>query len=890
MENSPDEILKRLEELRSWQGMQQQKLLSKQLTRSQICTLEQQKLCEIFGLNTLTSTISELNLSDLNEQRPQIPSVESAAQQNTSAPDDQLIDQSDTYASNVPGTPQKCFRVETPINNFSLDELDAFGKENEDQLDADLEDKPKKSFLKRGQGLTARFKIHPEKLRIENLPKYKFANSHKKSKFFRDHKQPVDGHRLDQVPKSKQIVSDAKPAGKHFAKQEVVSALKTENRPVDGQRREPNFHHDPRSVGNHKPSSATWANVLELEQKNIVTKPPPNDNCFNTPTMAEKTQKQHQDQRDLQIFELLEQNLNNSALLQNTDVMKQLVQYMLTTQSSLQCNAQQELNFDKSTVDVTDNVEAQRNVRFAIDPTDRTRENEDSECETIASTDIEEMDHSKTSTPITKTQFELFKQNLFAESDSTLVDKYCKDNTMKLRNEELKERLTELQNEIELFRQQNAMLTKSMREHEVEKLLWEEQKNEMLEKIEDERIRQEVYLHDERMKLIDEQKKLDKRMKEVRAPNRKDKEDMAKMKQDFADLQKELANKDQKHIGAQARLRAQIRNMEKDLKEFSLEIDNLRKENKKIESENVRLRRQNNNKMLIEINKNIAKLAPKLDTQAVADRTDSNKNSQSAAETQSQSDIQSKSREIPKTCGTDDSDDTDVSSSSSTTPKRSSYFKDSQRSKLTKETNSAPSDDIPILDSNSSSNLKREIVNDDGSRDIWYPNGNLKKVSADEMVIRMLYFNKDVKETNIHEGTVKYYYAEANTWQTTYLDGLEIWEFPNGRNEHHYKDGRIEAHHPDGSICTTNPNDMETAEEWKYLNGTTFVIKRNGDKYLSLPNGQREVTTKNHVRREYPDGTVKIKYPDGSLETRYSNGRVRLRDAAGTLIRDSEPQ
>lgn len=503
--------------------------------------------------------------------------------------------------------------------------------------------------------------------------------------------------------------------------------------------------------------------------------------------MAERTQKQHQDQRDLQIFELLEQNLNNSALLQNTDVMKQLVQYMLTTQSSLQCNAQQELHFDRSSIGVSDNVEVKRNVRFAIEPTDRADDNEDSECETIASTDIEEPeDPGKTSTPITKVPFELFKQNLFAESDSTLIDKYCKDNTMKLKNEELKERLTELQNEIELFRQQNAMLTKSMREHEVEKLLWEEQKNETMEKIEDERIRQEVRLHDDRMKLIEEQRKLDKRVKELRAPNRKDKEDMAKLKQECADLQKELASKDQKHVGAQARLRAQIRNMEKDLKEFSMEIDNLRKENKKIEAENVRLRRQSNNKMLNEINKNIAKLAPKLETQTgIGTDSNSNKDSQSTVKSQSQSENKSKSKgapnlikvkEMPKTCDTDDSsDDTDASSSSST-PKRSSYFK--EQSMKTKDKTSTPSDDIPILESNSSANLKREILNGDGSRDIWYPNGNLKKVSADEMVIRMLYFNKDVKETNIHEGTVKYYYAEANTWQTTYLDGLEIWEFP----------------------------------------------------------------------------------------------------------------
>lgn len=471
--------------------------------------------------------------------------------------------------------------------------------------------------------------------------------------------------------------------------------------------------------------------------------------------------------------------------------MKQLVQYILTNpmqSPAQQCDAKQALHFDKSAVDNGDNVAVKRNVvHFAADAEDRANENEDSECETMASTDIEEMDISKTSTPITKTPFELFKQKLFVESDSKLVEKYHRDNSMKLRNEELKERLTELQNEIELFRQQNAMLTKSMREHEVEKLLWEEQKNELMEKIEDERIRQEVNLHDERMKLLDEQKKLDKRVKELRVPNRKDKEDMTKLKQENADLQKELASKDQKHVSAQARLRAQIRNMEKDLKEFSMEVDNLRKENKKIESENVRLRRQSNNKMLNEINKNIAKLAPKLETETV-DRRNSIKNSKTAVESLSQCDnnkigSQTKSvpalikvKEIPKTYESDS--ESSSSSSSSSTNRRSTYFKENANSKSAKEKTATPSDDHPTLESNSSLNLKREIVNDDGSRDIWYPNGNLKKISADEMVIRMLYFNKDVKETNIHEGTVKYYYAEANAWQTTYLDGLEIWEFP----------------------------------------------------------------------------------------------------------------
>ena len=33
--------------------------------------------------------------------------------------------------------------------------------------------------------------------------------------------------------------------------------------------------------------------------------------------------------------------------------------------------------------------------------------------------------------------------------------------------------------------------------------------------------------------------------------------------------------------------------------------------------------------------------------------------------------------------------------------------------------------------------------------------------------IRMLYFKNDIKETNIDDGTMKYYYVAHDTWQTT---------------------------------------------------------------------------------------------------------------------------
>jgi hypothetical protein len=71
----------------------------------------------------------------------------------------------------------------------------------------------------------------------------------------------------------------------------------------------------------------------------------------------------------------------------------------------------------------------------------------------------------------------------------------------------------------------------------------------------------------------------------------------------------------------------------------------------------------------------------------------------------------------------------------------------------------------------------REKVYSDGRKEILYPNGNLKKISADGSLTKMIYYNGDVKET-LSDGTVKYFYAETKTWHTTYSDGLEILEFP----------------------------------------------------------------------------------------------------------------
>lgn len=72
----------------------------------------------------------------------------------------------------------------------------------------------------------------------------------------------------------------------------------------------------------------------------------------------------------------------------------------------------------------------------------------------------------------------------------------------------------------------------------------------------------------------------------------------------------------------------------------------------------------------------------------------------------------------------------------------------------------------------------REKIFPDGRREIWYPNGNVRKISADGKLSKTIYYNGDVKEISTDLKMVKYYYAESNIWLSEYENGLQIVEFP----------------------------------------------------------------------------------------------------------------
>lgn len=745
MEANPDQILQRLEELRRWQEEQQNALITKQMAQREMLHLEKNKLYEMFGIS-LNSTGCNANESENTDR-----------QENHDDDDD-----NDDGSQLHPGLLQEIHNAELemaePNLNSIRDEevskyvspkrLTTVCEEAIEKLNTEPPEIPsKRSFLRRGEGLQSRFRMNPDDLRLNNLPKYKYAGSHRK--FFRN--------RVTR-PQTSSKEEPANQTRSDVAGQTTASA----SVPVI-----------------HKiASDESCGNVLRETRSNVSVQ--------DTPT-RELIRHQQREIDELNLFEHIEANTRSFA------------------QDHRKSAQSPELAARLSPDETIDNSSAaQGRVRF-LSQVQVNEATEMSDSESAVSYEEEDGDVliNQTSTPNTRTAFQAFKSQLFGSKSSTahqpLDDTTIVADTssaiipapnaaiamarIQQQSEEMKQKMIDLEREILLFRTQNASLTKMKQQLELDRVHMDAERTDIEERLNDERCKMEVYLHDERMKLLAEKEALDRRAKELRGPNRKEREETAHLKAQVATLETELATREQRHIAAQGRLRAQIRLMEKDLKDYSYDMENMKKENKKLETENVRLRRQGNNKMLNEINKNIAKLAV---VPAKEKDLSAKTNAVKSLPVRSRSEPRVETPNLDESFSSSHSGDEEHANLSNyyqPIDKAKSMMSTTSKEQLSVATSpkalpnvASDASDPPSIDDQQ--NCKREILNEDGSRDILYPNGNLKKVSKDAMLIRMLYFNKDVKETNITEGTVKYYYAATNTWHTSYLDGLEILEFP----------------------------------------------------------------------------------------------------------------
>ena len=111
--------------------------------------------------------------------------------------------------------------------------------------------------------------------------------------------------------------------------------------------------------------------------------------------------------------------------------------------------------------------------------------------------------------------------------------------------------------------------------------------------------------------------------------------------------------------------------------------------------------------------------------------------------------------------------------------------------------------------------------------------------------IEVRFMNGDIKRTFPDRKIVIYFYKEAKTKHTTFEDGLEVYEFPNGQVEKHSTDGRKEICFPDGTRKVIHPNGIQ---ESLFPDGC--IVRE----YENDETGYREIIT--------PDGEVHQEFVD----------------------------
>ncbi|KAM7131825.1 centrosomal P4.1-associated protein isoform 2-T3 [Ciconia maguari] len=448
----------------------------------------------------------------------------------------------------------------------------------------------------------------------------------------------------------------------------------------------------------------------------------------------------------------------------------------------------------------------------------------------------------------------------------------------------LRERLAELEREIERFRAENTTLTKlrEEREHALANIRkeiadFQQQKAQELAEIEE-------YKKKETKKLQKERKVFEKYTTEARAiPDKKERDEIQALKQQIAELQEDLKRKEAKWSTTHRRLKDQIEalvNENMELKEEVRIMERFRLEAwKKVEAAGSKRKIENSGMTLNRAESHLPNRGPTSQTASLLLPV------QKCSKINGKSYSQAKGK-LSRTPASAPPNDRSNSETMTALEDSSRTFMDTSPNEAHVSLPSGPAytDSEEIERETAYPDGKVEKVLKNGSHLIFFPNGTWKKVGSDGKTITITFFNGDVKQV-MPDQTVIYYYADAKTTHTTYSDGLEVLHFSNGQIEKHYPDGKKEITFPDQTIKNLFTDGQE---ESIFPDGTILRIQRDGSKTIEFNNGQRELHTSQFKRREYPDGTVKTVYMNGQQETKYVSGRIRVKDKDGNIIMDTK--
>lgn len=438
----------------------------------------------------------------------------------------------------------------------------------------------------------------------------------------------------------------------------------------------------------------------------------------------------------------------------------------------------------------------------------------------------------------------------------------------------LRERLVELETEIERFKHENAALTKLKQENQEERENLRKERAQFEKKRAEEIAKWEEFKREENMKLLRERKLFEKHAAAVRArPDKQERDEIQALKQQVNALQEDLRKREARWSNTQNRLRQQVDALTSEntsLKDQVRMLEKLRLSAWK-SAENEREKEKGRSGVS---NSKSSAGSKCTDFKSPSQGSKSNVNRTGSPETQSPpTRTASYSEPIKESVSFKNEHSPEGGSDVLGTTERK--YDDSFPN--TAATGHIEQEQITHLDSK----IEKVLP---GSRFIVFPNGTRKELSADGQTVKVMFFNGDVKHT-MPDHRVIYYYAEAQTTHITYPDGMEVLQFPNNQTEKHFPDGRKEITFPDQTVKNLYPDGRE---ESVLTDGTIIQLNLDGSKVIQFNTGQQEIHTADFKRREYPDGTIKTIFSDGRQETQYPTGRVRLKDAQGHIVMDTK--
>uniref|UniRef100_A0A2C9JNJ7 Centromere protein J C-terminal domain-containing protein n=1 Tax=Biomphalaria glabrata TaxID=6526 RepID=A0A2C9JNJ7_BIOGL len=500
----------------------------------------------------------------------------------------------------------------------------------------------------------------------------------------------------------------------------------------------------------------------------------------------------------------------------------------------------------------------------------------------------------------------------------------------------LREKLKELEVEIERFRSENANLDKLRREREEGLAKLKQEIDTFQKEKEMELKRLEDFKAEEMKKIKRERKLFDNYQSKIRSmPDKRDREEIEMLRNQLQELQDELKRKESRWNSSTARLKNRIAELELENGEVKEEIRILEK--KRLEwmtsqsNAKVSQAQTNGKSGTGDFGKSVS---PSPRSSTPTRETGRNKEtSGQVAQTSSSKSSSTSSTAVPSLAGSKKKllvNSSSQSSSNSPAPSSEPKIQSAQQVNMAADTMQTQKTSVPVMMDNTlpsctqSSSMpgaqnysgpssgarsaamiamekavvdkgdvtafkesrhpegKVEKTYKTGAKEIHFPNGTVKEISADGQTIICRLANGDIRQI-FPDHRVVYIFAEAEILQTTYSDGLETFEFKNGQTEKRYPDGTVEIIFPSKDVKYLFP---DGGQEVILTNGTVMQYNTKGERTVEYPSGDREIHTAEFQRREFPDGIIKTVYADGRHETRFPNGRVRLRDKSGTVIMD----